>query len=105
MFDIFKRNKPKWVNDLIRCPSQCYCNFQYNGRQYCIYLRWRHDDPWSASVVPLTDGYVFAVSNWVDLDPPFYTHDDYKKLQKWCIKKVKKLYKGLKFDEVTIVDY
>lgn len=106
LLSIFKKDKPHWVNDLIKCPSQCYCNFTYNGHDYCIYLRWRHDDPWTAEIVPLVYGYNFAYNGWVDLEPPFYTHDDYRKLQKWCIKMVRKSFKGLKFDKVTtIIDY
>ena len=36
----------KWDDNLIWCPSQIYRTFEYNGKQYQLYGRWRWDDPW-----------------------------------------------------------
>ena len=43
MEKIEERRYPTWDNDLIMCPSQCYCYFETDGKKYCIYLRWRFD--------------------------------------------------------------
>ncbi len=49
----------EWVDDLIWCPSQCYYYFEtMSGRRFCIYLRWRHSDPWTADLVE------FPVNTW-----------------------------------------
>lgn len=49
---LFKKDTPFWVNNLIMCPSQCYCPFEYEGSNFCIYLHWRWEDPWTASIIP-----------------------------------------------------
>lgn len=39
-------------DDLIWCPSQCHANvIAPNGTKAVLYLRWRHADPWQASIV------------------------------------------------------
>jgi hypothetical protein len=75
-----------WVDDLIMCPSQCYLYITYKGKIYEIYLRWRHDDPWTAELCgPLKevkssaddlnykDGYSYKNDVWLDIG--FYSHD------------------------------
>ena len=45
-----------WIDDLsYYCPAQCYYYFQSQGIYYCIYLRWRWKDPWSASLIKFKD--------------------------------------------------
>lgn len=40
-----------WMEDLIGCPSQCYYYFtDAEGTRWCLYLRWRHRDPWTADL-------------------------------------------------------
>lgn len=41
----------EWFDDMIWCPSQCYCRVQRGGKDYILYLRWRWDDPWQAHIV------------------------------------------------------
>ena len=102
-FSIFKKRvtpttTPVWDNDLIMCPSQCYCYFETLGNKYCIYLRWRWDEPWSAQVVPCDENWEFDYdSDWRELDVPFITHDDYKRLQKRCVKKVVDIFDNVKW--------
>lgn len=50
-----KNNKPtlsvvwkgEWYDSLMWCPSQIYRKFEYNGKEYELYGRWRWNDPWS----------------------------------------------------------
>lgn len=86
---------PKWENDLIMCPSQCYCNFEGDGKKYCIYLRWRWDDPWTAQLVPLNNGGFDYNVDWPYLSIPDYIHDDYLKLQKDCIYIINKMFNNI----------
>jgi hypothetical protein len=41
----------EWEDDLCWCPSQCYLRITYLGVNYIIYLRWRHQNPWTAELV------------------------------------------------------
>lgn len=40
-----------WQEDLIWCPSQCYLTVKHRFDTYSIYLRWRHDDPWTCRLL------------------------------------------------------
>lgn len=93
-------NNPVWKEDLIMCPSQCFCFFIAEGKRYCIYLRWRHGDPWTAQLLPEdkeneTCYYLY----WEWLEVGNYTHDDYKELEKECIKVVTKRFKDIQWME------
>jgi len=47
-----RNDSVKWDDDLIWCPSQCYAQVaSQDGTPYVLYLRWRHSDPWEASIV------------------------------------------------------
>lgn len=95
-----KVKDPEWQNHLIMCPSQCYCNFEVDGNKYCIYLRWRWDDPWTAQLVPLDDQWEFNFNaNWTYLPVHDYIHDDYLKLQKECIQIVNKMFNNITWYE------
>jgi hypothetical protein len=68
-----------WRDDLIWCPSQCYLNIEYKNRQFVIYLRWRHQDPWTAEIVECpNDGKfdMFELDNWNRLDIKYWSDDD-----------------------------
>lgn len=41
----------EWKDDLIWCPSQCYLQMTFEGRYFLLYLRWRHHDPWAATLI------------------------------------------------------
>ena len=64
-----------WDCHMIWCPSQCYYDFTYRGVPYQIYLRWRHQDPWSATLIDTRDDewYRLPVSFWKDVE-----HDNLK---------------------------
>lgn len=40
-----------WVDDLIWCPSQLYLDVQWRTQKYMLYVRWRHDDPWTLRII------------------------------------------------------
>lgn len=50
-----------WVEDLLHwCPAQIYYYFMDSaGGHWCIYLRWRHQDPWTAELVHCDDDWEF----------------------------------------------
>ena len=98
MEKIEERRYPTWDNDLIMCPSQCYCYFEADGKKYCIYLRWRWDDPWTAQIVPVDDICEFLYGlEWEYLETKFYSHDNYEKLQEECIKIIKEKFNDVKW--------
>jgi len=43
--------KGNWRDDLLWCPSQCYLPVKIRDKEYTLYLRWRHEDPWAGHVV------------------------------------------------------
>ena len=100
MIKIKERETPIWDEDLIMCPSQCYCYFEAEGKRYCIYLRWRWDDPWTAKVVPVDGDCDFTYNDdWEYLETKFYSHDSYKKLEREAVKIIVKRFKDVKWLE------
>lgn len=50
----------QWDIDLNWCPSQIYYYFKDAvGDNWCIYLRWRWQDPWTAELVRCDDEWEF----------------------------------------------
>ena len=43
-----------WEDSMLWCPSQCYLYFYVEKGDkkdfYMIYLRWRHEDPWTGDL-------------------------------------------------------
>jgi hypothetical protein len=68
-----------WDDDLIWCPSQCYAPVEWpDGTPAVLYLRWRHDDPWGASIVtlPTRDTRVAdPATTWDDVDIGWWRDD------------------------------
>jgi len=83
----------EWEDLLLWCPSQCFNYFKHEGKMYCIYLRWRHDNPWTADLVHIPKGvYDIADSNeWVRLDVPFFKDTELDGIKESSIKAVKKI--------------
>lgn len=84
-----------WEDSLIWCPSQCYYHFRdkKTGELKCLYLRWRHDDPWTAEIIPCNEiDREFEDGNtWEALDVPFFKDTQLNELKAWCIEKLKEL--------------
>lgn len=89
----------QWQRDLIMCPSQIYYYFRdpKTRKRYCIYLRWRWDDPWTAELVELTAQWDFKHYKWERLAVNDYTHDDYPKLEAEVLDIIAKRFPHIKF--------
>lgn len=76
----------KWYDELVWCPSQCYYYFMRDGDMYCIYLRWRHQDPWTADIIKCADG-DFYINNqaatWKSIEIPFFKDSELDKLKEY----------------------
>lgn len=93
--------KPRWSNDLIMCPSQCECYFWVDDKPYCIYMRWRWNDPWDVWLIERgDDGQVLWESEWTKLNVGYFVHDNYEVVQKESIKIIKKYFKRKKISFV-----
>ena len=81
----------QWDDRLIWCPSQCYYYFKdKEGHIKCIYLRWRHNDPWTAEIAPLNEKLEFDFNApWENLNPPFFKDSELDQLKEWCLKQSK----------------
>ena len=78
----------KWYDDLMWCPSQCYYYFMHEGDLYCIYLRWRHDDPWTAEIIKCADGDFdlnYETCIWKYIKVPFFKDDELDKLKEYIM--------------------
>ena len=86
------------------CPAQIYYYFvDAEGGRWCIYLRWRHQDPWTAELVPCDEDWKFIRNSpdIVDLleekeHTPgiltgYFMDDEYPELMKWTLSRVKSL--------------
>jgi len=78
---LIERFKGKWINHMIWCPSQCYYKFKYKGKRYEIYLRWRHTDPWTATLIEVDS------DEWYDLDISFWADSEHEQCKIESIKK------------------
>ena len=87
LFSRFVRINGTWEDDLIWCPSQCYYRFTYKGTSYIIYLRWRHDDPWTAELIEGD----FVGEHWRYMDVGYHTESNWSGLKPAAIKEVKRL--------------
>ena len=81
----------QWEDDLIWCPSQCYYYYHdENGSLKCLYLRWRHRDPWTAEIIPVDEcGEFGSCDEWENMNPPFFKDSELDALKEWCIEQLK----------------
>ena len=90
-----------WIEDLIWCPSQCYYYFldPISSQGYCIYLRWRHSDPWTAELIKCTSDWEFIYDEpweYIELGRN-YSSNEYRSLEKKVLKVVKKRFSAVTF--------
>lgn len=96
----------KWIKRLdFFCPAQIYYYFRdAEGQRWCIYLRWRHSDPWTAELVPYDDAWEFINEDrWVNLLEEakhvpgtvtgYYREDEYEPLMEAALRKVRAMFK------------
>lgn len=88
-----------WIENLIWCPSECYYYFisPEDNKKYCLYLRWRHSDPWTFEIVPCNDDWEFIYGiEWEFVDDlSCYSEKEYRKLEGKAIEYINKRF-GLK---------
>lgn len=90
----------KWETDLLGAPSQCYFYTKLEDVVYCLYLRWRWDDPWTFTVVILDGTLLLENGEWSDnlfVDEQkniqhYFKHDDYLKAQDRALEIFKEKY-------------
>ena len=80
----------QWNDDLSECPSQCYYYFRDKaGQLKCLYLRWRHNDPWTAEIIPIDECGEFNYGEqWDNLNPPFFKDTELKQLKEWSLSRI-----------------
>ena len=79
----------QWDDSLIWCPSQCYYYFKdRNDNLKCIYLRWRHSDPWTAEIILINEDGNFNHVQRENLNPPFFKDEELDLLKEWCLNKL-----------------
>ena len=78
-----KKQLNKWYDDLSWCPSQCYYYFMHNEEMYCIYLCWRHDDPWTAEIIKCAacDFKIDENAIWKFIRTPYFFDDELEMLK------------------------
>ena len=95
----------KWYEELIWCPSQCYYYFVHNGDMYCIYLRWRHQDPWTADIIKCAEG-DFYLNNqgatWKSIDIPYFKDSELDKLKEFIMSHLESILKKEDKDDIRL---
>ena len=96
----------EWILHLdFFCPAQIYYYFHDSEeRRWCIYLRWRHSDPWTAELVRCDESWKFIYEeDWVNLIEEtnhlpgtvtgYYREDEYEPLMEEALRKVRAMFK------------
>ena len=88
---------PFWDDDLLGCPDQCYCYFDTPDNRYCIYLRWRSSDPWTAYIAPVDadTNEIDHTDEWIDISTPFFSRDQLMDLKHFCEEYVRERYHNI----------
>ncbi len=83
----------EWKDDLIRCPSQCYLQMTFEGRYFLLYLRWRHFDPWSATLIECDSDFDMLNKKyeWVRLKVDYWKDEQINEVKKNAIDVAKKM--------------
>lgn len=91
----------KWLRHLIWCPSQILYNFIDPKTEipYQLYLRWRHEDPWTANLYICTDE---TFCDWKDSVNEFSISEsfesiEYNKLELYCLEKLRTMFPHIEF--------
>lgn len=93
------------------CPAQIYYYFlDSDGDKWCIYLRWRHQDPWTAELVHCDEEWDFQWDHPETKDileekehtrgiiSGYYTDEEYPALMEKALELVKNM--SPKFKEI-----
>ena len=97
-----KIKKNEFLEELLWCPSQIYYYFQDKSEKiWCLYLRWRHDDPWTSELIPCDKNFEFLdCSKWETISTSKdYKDFEYKDLEKEVLEIIKKKFPDTNFPE------
>lgn len=88
--------KDNWQDSLIWCPSQCELRVSHKKKNYVIYLRWRWDDPWTASLIPVDEDWSdnSKWGDWIELDIPYFTDEQLEECKEAAIQAAQKVLDG-----------
>lgn len=95
----------QWENRINHwCPAQLFYYFvDTEGGRWCIYLRWRRQDPWTAELVPCGEDWEFIANSPDTVDlleekehtpgiiTGYYTDEEYPALMEKALSLVKEL--------------
>ena len=91
----------RWIEDLKWCPSQIYYNFVEKGVPIQLYLRWRHQDPWTAELYICTNEDFYEWKERIEEFQinRFFRSDEYKELEKHCLEILRKSFPNTEFKD------
>lgn len=78
-----------WYEDLIECPSQCYYYFYdpLKKKNYCIYLRYRNNNPYTAELIECNDDLSFNNDiDWENLPISTWENGQHRELEEEVLK-------------------
>ena len=91
----------EWDDSLIWCPSQCELRLKYKGKNYILYLRWRWNDPWTASLIPVDKQFNHdSWGDWIRLNIPHFADQQLDECKEASLKEAKKVLNGLPKEKV-----
>lgn len=83
-----EKEQNRWYDELIWCPSQCYYYFMHGDEMFCVYLRWRHQDPWTVEVIKCENGDMSLDTNtstWKAVCVPYFDDTELTKLKEYVL--------------------
>ena len=83
-----KRELNTWYDDLLWCPSQCYYYFMHGCDMFCIYLRWRHQNPWTVEIIKCEEDDTSLspdTSTWKWVSVPYFEDFELAKLKEYVM--------------------
>jgi len=101
------------MEDLLECPSQIRYYFEDGkGVRWCLYLRWRHRDPWRADLVRCDEKWGFRPDHPDTLHgllgkagagEHHYMQDEYGQLEKAVLQAARMLFPDHLFQDRRII--
>lgn len=86
----------EWNDSLIWCPSQCELPLvTASGKTYTLYLRWRWDDPWTASLIPTSEQ-----ADWIELNIPYFTDEQLEDCKREALRAAVEVLNGKESENV-----
>ncbi len=95
-----EKREHTWIEDIIYCPSQIYYYFSTaNGQKYVLYLRWRHQDPWTVELVKVNSEDEWDWDSAENLGYFKWTSEEWKYLEEEVLEILRKKFPDVSFPE------